>query len=131
MPRICGRLNSMQILMSKSPTHSATRCGYFARKATTPNRLRGFTRTDWSELSLIHPSRRRGIGSLAWPLTPWRTSSNCPFARIRNGCRIAEEGLNMEPVTVLTFNEPEHAEPLKQRLEQAGIPAAIYDERRL
>ena len=37
----------------------------------------------------------------------------------------------MEPVTVLTFNEPEHAEPLKQRLEQAGIPAVIYDERKL
>ena len=37
----------------------------------------------------------------------------------------------MEPVTVLTFNEPEQAEPLKQRLEQAGIPAAIYDERKL
>ena len=37
----------------------------------------------------------------------------------------------MEPVTVLTFNEPEQAEPLKRRLEEAGIPAAIYDERRL
>jgi hypothetical protein len=37
----------------------------------------------------------------------------------------------MEPVTVLTFNEPEQAEPLKQRLEQSGIPAAIYDERKL
>ncbi|HKQ36594.1 MAG TPA: DUF2007 domain-containing protein [Verrucomicrobiae bacterium] len=37
----------------------------------------------------------------------------------------------MEPVTVLTFNEPEQAEPLKQRLEDAGISAAIYDERRL
>jgi len=37
----------------------------------------------------------------------------------------------MEPVTVLTFNEPQHAEPLKQRLEQAGIPAVIYDERKL
>lgn len=37
----------------------------------------------------------------------------------------------MEPVTVLTFNEPEQAEPLKQRLEKAGIPAVIYDERKL
>jgi hypothetical protein len=37
----------------------------------------------------------------------------------------------MEPVTVLTFNDVEQAEPLKQRLEQAGIPAAIYDERKL
>src|SRR5688572_18392115 len=37
----------------------------------------------------------------------------------------------MEPITVLTFNEPEQAEPLKQRLEQAGIHAAIYDERKL
>ncbi|HTD87184.1 MAG TPA: DUF2007 domain-containing protein [Candidatus Binatia bacterium] len=37
----------------------------------------------------------------------------------------------MEPVTVLTFNDAEQAEPLKQRLEQAGIPAVIYDERKL
>lgn len=37
----------------------------------------------------------------------------------------------MDPVTVLTFNEPEQAEPLKQRLEQAGISAAVYDERKL
>jgi hypothetical protein len=37
----------------------------------------------------------------------------------------------MEPVTVLTFNDVEQAEPLKQRLEQAGIAAAIYDERKL
>ena len=37
----------------------------------------------------------------------------------------------MEPVTVLTFNEPEQAEPLKRRLEEAGIPAATYDERKL
>ena len=37
----------------------------------------------------------------------------------------------MEPITVLTFNEPEQAAPLKQRLEQAGIPAVIYDERKL
>ena len=40
-------------------------------------------------------------------------------------------GLAMEPVTVLTFNDMEEAEPLKQRLKQAGIPAAIYDERKL
>jgi hypothetical protein len=37
----------------------------------------------------------------------------------------------MEPVTVLTFNEPEQAESLKQRLEQSGIPAVVYDERKL
>lgn len=37
----------------------------------------------------------------------------------------------MEPVTVLTFNEPEQAEPIKQRLDQAGIHATIYDERKL
>lgn len=37
----------------------------------------------------------------------------------------------MDPVTVLTFDEPEQAEPLKQRLEQAGIPAVVYDERKL
>src|SRR5689334_17279438 len=43
----------------------------------------------------------------------------------------AERMVGMEPVTVLTFNEPEQAEPLKRKLEEAGIPAAIYDERRL
>ena len=37
----------------------------------------------------------------------------------------------MEPVTVLTFNEPEHAQPIKERLEAAGVVAAIYDERKL
>ena len=35
----------------------------------------------------------------------------------------------MKPVTVLTFNEPERPEPVKTRLELAGIPAAIHDER--
>jgi len=37
----------------------------------------------------------------------------------------------MEAVTVATFNEPEPAEPLKHRLEQAGIKADILDERGL
>jgi hypothetical protein len=37
----------------------------------------------------------------------------------------------MEKVTVLTFNEPEHAEPARRRLEEAGIPATINDERKL
>jgi hypothetical protein len=37
----------------------------------------------------------------------------------------------MEPVTVATFNELEEAEPLRQRLAQAGVPAQIHDERRL
>ena len=37
----------------------------------------------------------------------------------------------MEPVTVLTFDEPEPAEPLKRRLEEAGIHASVYDERKL
>jgi hypothetical protein len=37
----------------------------------------------------------------------------------------------MDPVTVLTFNEREQAEPARLKLEQAGIPATIYDERRL
>src|SRR5438094_747926 len=37
----------------------------------------------------------------------------------------------MEPVTVATFNELEEAEPLRRRLEQAGIAAHIHDERRL
>ena len=35
----------------------------------------------------------------------------------------------MKPVTVLTFNEPKRTEPIKARLERAGIAAAIYDER--
>src|SRR5436190_2628925 len=43
----------------------------------------------------------------------------------------SERMVGMEPVTVLTFNEPEQTEPLRQRLEQAGIPAVIYDERKL
>jgi hypothetical protein len=37
----------------------------------------------------------------------------------------------MEPVTIATFNEPGPAEPLKRRLEEAGIPAEILDERGL
>src|SRR4051812_14544847 len=37
----------------------------------------------------------------------------------------------MTPVTVLTFNEPEDAEVVKTRLESAGVPAAIYDERKV
>ena len=34
----------------------------------------------------------------------------------------------MEPVTVLTFNEPEAAVAPQQKLQAAGIPAEIYDE---
>jgi hypothetical protein len=34
----------------------------------------------------------------------------------------------MNMVTVATFNEPSKAEPLKQKLEQAGIRAEICDE---
>jgi hypothetical protein len=37
----------------------------------------------------------------------------------------------MNSVAVSTFNKPEEAEPLKQRLEQAGVPAQIYDERKV
>ena len=37
----------------------------------------------------------------------------------------------MDPVNVLTFNEPEQAEPLRKRLQDAGIPAAIHDEGKL
>lgn len=37
----------------------------------------------------------------------------------------------MNMVTVATFNELKHAEPLGKRLEQAGIKAEIYDERKL
>lgn len=37
----------------------------------------------------------------------------------------------MNMVTVATFNEPEQAAPLKTRLELAGIPAQIHDERNL
>jgi hypothetical protein len=37
----------------------------------------------------------------------------------------------MNMVTEATFNELEEAEPLRRRLELAGIPASIQDERRL
>src|SRR3989442_13025051 len=37
----------------------------------------------------------------------------------------------MEWLTVATFNEPEHAELLPRRLQEAGIAAEIYDERKL
>ncbi len=35
----------------------------------------------------------------------------------------------MEPVTILTFNEPEQAEPVCRRLEKAGLHPEVYDER--
>jgi len=41
------------------------------------------------------------------------------------------KGLIMKMVTEATFNEPEEAEPLKRRLEAAGIHAEIRDERKL
>ena len=41
------------------------------------------------------------------------------------------KGTLMNAVTVLTFNEPQEAEPIKSRLQQAGISAEIYDERKL
>jgi hypothetical protein len=37
----------------------------------------------------------------------------------------------MNMVTEVTFNTPEDAEPLKKRLESAGIRAEIHDERKL
>ena len=37
----------------------------------------------------------------------------------------------MEMVTVATFNELQQAEPLKPRLDRAGIKAEIHDERNL
>jgi hypothetical protein len=37
----------------------------------------------------------------------------------------------MEWLTVATFNEYEEAEPLSRRLENAGIKAEIYDERKV
>lgn len=37
----------------------------------------------------------------------------------------------MEWLTVATFNEPEHAEPLRRRLQEAGLVAEIHDERKL
>ena len=37
----------------------------------------------------------------------------------------------MDMVTVATFNEPQQAEPLKQRLERTGIKAEAHDERNL
>jgi hypothetical protein len=36
----------------------------------------------------------------------------------------------MEPVTILTFNEPEQAQPVCQRLERAGLHPTIDDERK-
>jgi predicted Zn-ribbon and HTH transcriptional regulator len=36
----------------------------------------------------------------------------------------------MNGVAVSTFNKPEEAEPLKKRLEAAGVTAQIYDERK-
>lgn len=36
----------------------------------------------------------------------------------------------MKPVTVAAYNSPAEAEPLKQRLEAAGIPAEIRSESR-
>jgi len=42
-----------------------------------------------------------------------------------------EERAFMEMVTVATFNEPQQAEPLKQRLERAGIQSEVHDERNL
>lgn len=37
----------------------------------------------------------------------------------------------MDDVTVLTFNEPEQAESPRKRFEEAGIPARIFDERKV
>src|ERR1051326_83162 len=37
----------------------------------------------------------------------------------------------MNSVAVSTFNRTEEAEPLKKRLEQAGVTAQIYDERKV
>jgi hypothetical protein len=37
----------------------------------------------------------------------------------------------MEMVSMLTFDKPEEAEPLKTRLEEAGIKAEIHDERKV
>ncbi|HUR47710.1 MAG TPA: DUF2007 domain-containing protein [Candidatus Saccharimonadales bacterium] len=37
----------------------------------------------------------------------------------------------MDPANVLTFNEPGQAEPIRKRLEEAGIPAALHDERKI
>ncbi|HEY0455114.1 MAG TPA: DUF2007 domain-containing protein [Verrucomicrobiae bacterium] len=37
----------------------------------------------------------------------------------------------MDPVNILTFNEPDEAAPVIQRLEQSGIKAEIQDQRNL
>ena len=37
----------------------------------------------------------------------------------------------MEWLTVATFNEPEEAEPLRRRLQEAGFTAEVHDERNL
>src|ERR1043165_7592374 len=44
---------------------------------------------------------------------------------------LADERIPMKMVTEATFNELEDAEPLKSRLEAAGIRAEIKDERKL
>jgi DNA-directed RNA polymerase subunit M/transcription elongation factor TFIIS len=35
----------------------------------------------------------------------------------------------MDAITVLTYNEPEDAQPIVKRLSDAGIPATLHDER--
>jgi hypothetical protein len=37
----------------------------------------------------------------------------------------------MNNITVATFNVPAHAEPLRKRLEQEGIPALVHDDSKL
>lgn len=37
----------------------------------------------------------------------------------------------MDPANILTFNEPSKAEPIRKRLEDAGIPATLLDERKI
>src|ERR1043165_3375822 len=37
----------------------------------------------------------------------------------------------MDPINILTFNEPEDAMPLVNRLNGAGIPATMHDERKI
>jgi hypothetical protein len=41
----------------------------------------------------------------------------------------SKKGRNMDAVTVLTFSEPETAQPVLKRLNDAGIPATLRDER--
>jgi len=63
---------------------------------------------------------------MSWVLNP----TALVFTAGARGLYYRMRGL-MEPVTVATFNEPEEAEPVRQRLTDVGIFAEVHDERKL